>query len=186
MFAPTSTRFLNELKRRRQVFNKPIVARLHVPPDLKWWYWQEFGTATRGETPYASGSAYPIRPINADYLKFPDPENKYGSDPRLELPESDGYARWFIVKAHPGIRPRRMVRQALSDIRQMAGHQLLPAIATFDPTIVRAVLQQVMEQAKVMIVESFDKNLPGNRSDGRLGGQSAADVFAEQATITIH
>src|SRR6478752_1499987 len=101
----TNGAFGAHLQRRIEAWHgRKIGARIRVPPELSWWYWQEFGTATRGDQPQASGHTYPIYPVNAKMLSWPG-----ASGQRVF---SHG------VPAHPGIPPRRSVTKVLDDIRQ--------------------------------------------------------------------
>jgi hypothetical protein len=178
-----STRFLKELQRRRDSF-KPVSARLSVPPDLKWWYWQEYGTAISGEPGKASGRTYKIKPINYAYLKFPDPEGVYGSHEGLD--KGDGYARRFFVKAHPGVKPTHMIRSVLDEIEQLAKFDIVSALVrgNYETEAVRQhLLSFTMEQVKSIIVRSISQNLLGYRPDGRLGSKTAAQDFEQRAFI---
>lgn len=183
-FTFKSLRFLDELQRRRTVF-QPVASRLQVPPDLRWWYWQEFGTAISGEPGKASGHTYEILPINSRYLKFPDPEGRYQS--HAGLPSGDGYVRMFSVKAHPGVKPTHIIRSVLEDIQQFAKRDILAELvrAGYDTSVVKAHLKSyTMDVIKSIIVRSISQNLTGYRPDGRLGGKTAAQDFEERAFIT--
>src|SRR5438445_444717 len=101
-----STKLLDELRRRKQEFAQPIRARIRVPSDLRWWYWQEFGIP----------HSYPIRPINAKMLVFPDSR-------------TGGTVVTPYVN-HPGLKPRRMVSKVLEPIGQMAARNFVTAMLT--------------------------------------------------------
>jgi hypothetical protein len=174
MIAFKSTRWLKELERRRREFSRPIKARIIVPPELRWWYFHEYGTALRGETPYASGHTYEIHPIRADWLQWPD-EN-----------EPDGFRRQFVVKAHPGVRATHMIRSVLDDIAQLARTDLMSAMLSggFRADVVRGrLLEQTMHDAKNIIVASIAQHLHGTRPDGKLEGRYAHEVFEQKAEI---
>jgi hypothetical protein len=145
---------------------------LRVPPELSWWYWQEFGTAASGEEGRSSGHTYRIVPVNARVLSWPDGQG--GRVVRAEVP------------AHPGIKPRRAVRQVLPDIREemaSAVHQAFLHKAVDDPTRLSASFVTAMEDAKKRIVESMQTQIPGTRQDGKLAGRSASQEFNDNAEV---
>lgn len=173
MFTVKSKNFLKELRRRRRAFGARISGRITVPPELSWWYYQEFGTATLSEL-HPSKRWYRIDPVNAKVLSWPDPNEPGGRT-----------FREFTF--HPGVRPRAIVRQVLSQIRNGAAQDLEASMLSggFRPEIVKQrLLDKTMVEALKAIVRSMAVELPGTRPDGgKLEGQSAADVFESGAQI---
>lgn len=165
-----------------QEFSGHISARLVVPEELRWWYFHEFGSATFNEK-HPTG-AYPIVPITAPYLKFPNPEGKYISSEMFSHFD-DGFTRRFKVM-HPGVRPTHMITLVLDDIRQMAATEIVQAMVSsrYSKDAVRErLVQVVLQQAKQIIVESIEAHLEGQREDGKLHGRSAGEVFNDYAVV---
>jgi len=173
MFTVKSKLFLKELRRRRRAFGPRISGRITVPPDLSWWYYHEFGTATLSEL-HPSKRWYRIDPVNAKMLSWPDPNEPGGRT-----------FRPFTF--HPGVRPRAIVRQVLGEIRQGAARDFESSMLAggFNPEIVRQrLIDKTLVEALKAIVRSMAAELPGTRADGgKLEGQSAADVFQNGAQI---
>jgi hypothetical protein len=178
MFAAkvVSTKFLAELKARAKSFKqRRISAVLTVPPDLRWWYWLEFGTALRGETgktptgyEKASGHPYPIVPVDAPILSFP---TEFGQ-------------RFAMSVVHPGIRPRKSVTKAIPEIMEKAHVDIVNALITKGfrySSIKDALVQKSLPRAKELIAENLLKDAPNVRPDGRLEGDTAGDTFAVYA-----
>jgi hypothetical protein len=169
-------RFTERLERRIAALNKAdrVAARIEAPPELRWWYWLEFGTASRGDAGRASGNYYEIDPVNAEVLRFP-----YGGEMVL---------RDHVD--HPGIRPHRSITKALPQIREATQsliHQYLQAGAADNPKELQDALLDSVSNAKALIVESMAVNIPGHREvepeRGRLGGASAAEAFEAMAKV---
>jgi hypothetical protein len=177
----TSTKFVDELKARARSFRTTkVAARLQVPSDLSFWYWLEFGTATRRspEAPYGGGTSsnYLIKPIQR------------GDSSTLEAlhwgPEGGGVFAAQVM--HPGIRPHPFVRPALNKIMQQFGKDLAAAFADggFRTNVIRETLMnETMVFAKALIVKNLASAAPGTRPDGHLLGQTAAEVFDEESEI---
>lgn len=141
-------------------------ATVHVPDDLKWWVYQEYGTAT-----YIGGSSYSIDPVNADALSFPGP---------------NGEKIFAKHVNHPGIPPRHPVQKAMPAITRTCQEHVSQAFregAADDPALLQTAVSLAVLQAKEEIVTSLAENIPGTRIDGKLLGQSASSVFDEQATV---
>jgi hypothetical protein len=174
MLEVRSLKLLDELARRRRTLQgRPISGRITVPEELKWWYWHEYGTRP-----------HKIEPRNADYLKWPDPEGKYG-DAVFGL--NDGYARFFSVN-HPGFRAKHMVASVL---HEHLDRWSTSCVATFvgngynRKALEDFVKGRVLTDALSRIVARIREALPGtNAETGKLRGASAADVFAQNARIT--
>lgn len=150
-----------------------LSARVTVPPELKWWYWNEFGTAARGDTSRgASGSAYPIDPINKELLSFPTEEGQ------------------VVAKHvdHPGIHPHRFVQNSLPGIMDFARVNIKGAFirSHLEAEAVRIQLMEVvMPEAISEIARFMFFALPGTRMGeySGLNGQVASDVFEREAKI---
>lgn len=146
-------------------------AKLVVSDESKWWYWQEFGTASQGD---AGGSSYTIDPVNATELRFP----------------AGGKMQYKAQVHHPGVKPRRSVTKALPDVNALLGsavHEAFESGALDDPGILQDALMTVMTEGKALIVQSIADNVPGVRAlepeQGRLGGMTAAEAFDADANV---
>lgn len=186
MFTAKSTRFLAELARRHREFaQKPIRARIVIPEDMKWLWYQEYGTGLAGP----SHSTYKIRPKFKDWLQWPDPEDKYsGLNPAVFGTPGQGVARRFVVSAHPGVKPTHMVRNAIPDAARAVLKDFANSLVAsgWNRQVVKVRLTTVsMVEAKHIITLSIEESLPGRRTDeyAKLGGKSAAEVFDTAATI---
>jgi hypothetical protein len=168
-------RFTEHLDRRIAAYKGAVAAaRIEAPPELKFWYWTEFGTATRGEAGHSSGFSYDIDPVDAEALRFP----------------LGGEMVMFDHVDHPGIRPHRSIRKVLPEIHQVVQErvrQALRAGGTDNPQKLREAMVDATTAAKALIVDSMAVNVPGRRElepeRGRLGGLSAAEVFEAKATV---
>jgi hypothetical protein len=172
-------RFTERLERRIAALNKAdrVAARIEAPPELRWWYWTEFGTAAVGDKDRASGNYYEIDPVDAEVLRFP-----YGGEMVL---------RDHVD--HPGIRPHRSITKALPQIREVTQsriHQALQAGAADAPKKLQEAVFDALNApggAKDLIVQSMAVNIPGHREvepeRGRLGGASAAEAFEAMAKV---
>lgn len=148
-------------------------ARVTVPPELKWWYWNEFGTASRGDTERgASGNFYPIDPVNKKLLSFPTEEGQVVA----------------LHVDHPGIHPHRFVLNSLPGIMDFARINVRTAFIRSggDVEAVRIQLMEVvMPEAITEIARFMFFALPGTRMGeySGLNGQVASDVFEREAKI---
>jgi hypothetical protein len=189
----TSTLFIKELQARRRAFQGAMIAaRIQVPSDLQWWYWLEFGTASRQDANApvtGSGAPYIIKPVNALSLYFPHANNPNSafrtpfSAPGGETAPGPDDGRFASVVVHPGVRPHPFVRGTLGPIMRMVAEGFAQAAkGGLRPNVFQTYLvNEIMPQAIEMIAESLDAVAPGTREDGRLDGNSAADVFREEA-----
>jgi hypothetical protein len=164
--------FLAKMQERMAKWSgtKRIAARIEVPYELRWWYFHEYGTAPH-RIPVGGAQSGVI-------LVFP-----YG-----------GVLQVRDEVNHPGVRARHMVgtvEPLIQDQLKAKVHALLTEYGANDPEKLREVVLESAEEAKKLIVESIAQNLPGDpgraaqfpESPGKLGGQSAASVFEEQATV---
>lgn len=173
-------KFVEQVEARaRKWADTKISARITVPDELVWWYWQEFGTAASGDAGRASGHTYEIVPVKAKYLIYPYQGKKVMT---------------LKVEAHPGIKPRRSVTKALPDIRdntKTTVRQALHQGGADHPELIREAILEATLAAKRRIVASIAENITGTRvgdpdnfiSPGRLGGETAASVFDSQAQV---
>jgi hypothetical protein len=177
---PKSMKFVDELRKRATSFrNAQIAARIQVPSDLSWWYFLEYGTASRQDAsaPYrGSGEKYPIDPIdrgdssaNLDMLKFPG---------------KDGESIYRAHVEHPGIRPHPFVRTTLPAIRQFAKQDLIMALKGAGGmragNLKLQLLNNTMPRAIEMIGETLATVAPGTRDDGKLQGNTAAEEWLDE------
>jgi len=145
-----------------------VAGKLTLPPEMKWWYYHEFGTAT----------AYPIDVIFAKDLRLPEtaqyPEAIYV--PRVGPP---------YTEMHPPIAARHMVGKVVDDILKYAAQTIGVALrGNLDPQVAHeALMTQVLPYAVDKITDSFAEQLPGTSVEGRLQGESAAEAFAANVRI---
>jgi hypothetical protein len=169
MFKFKSTKFLAEIKRRREAVSAAVIsARIRVPEEHVWWYWHEFGTASRATMGTANAQGYQIVPLNADILSFPTAGE-----------------RVFTHKVwHPGVYPRAIVRKVINQIVAEAFTDIAEPLAQGKLDLVRQILlERSIVRAKELIAHSMAQELIGTRVDGKLEGRDAASVFTEQAEI---
>ena len=163
-FEVTSERFLSELERRAEAVaaSEPIISRIVVSDDLRWWYFQEFGT-TR---------FYPIFPVAAKALSWPA--------------EGGGKVVVGHVDKHPPLKARHMVSSVLERIEEEIQSSVMQALVSsgYEAQAVQIELRtSLMPRVKSIIAESFEQQLPGVRPDGKLGGRTAAQAFEDDATV---
>lgn len=172
----TSLKFISELQARARSFaNQNVSATLMVPSDLAWWYWLEFGTAGRQspDAPYRSsyGGTYPIDPVNADALSFPP-------SPGAE----------HVIRAHvdhPGIRPRAFVRTAIGELSKKGLNvtQDMLDLGFRLSVLKQSIFNALDYDAKEQVAKELEAAAPNTREDGKLDGNSAAEVFLEEAYV---
>lgn len=156
---------LEELKQK--FMGKVISAKITVPDELKWWYYQEHGTA----------APYEIDPVNAKALRLPataaHPEEI--SVPHVGPPYTD---------LHPPIAAKHMVERVKDEIVAHLCAAVTEVPDHYEPEAYHsALLDNTMPYAVDKIAESFDEQLPGTEPDGRLSGESAGEAFAAGAEI---
>lgn len=180
---------------------KVLAARLTVPPELAWWYWNEFGTA--GETQPAEFnkvSQWSTGPITGPTGAPTSYKIKASGINALELVFRTGEGTLFRGEevTHPGIRPSRNVQKALPmiQLRIMEGvRSTIKAGLLDNPTLILGTFKNSLEQAKTLITEQMQKNMgkptgrPPIKEDsfdrdlGRLEGRPAHTVFAGAAVV---
>lgn len=162
MITITGGGFKAELQRRRERLSTagPVGVLLWAPDSVRWWYFQEFGTA----------GGYSIDPVNAKLLRWPEPS-------------AQGGWRTATHVTHPGVPATKFVSRVLADIEAMAGTSIMNALlgSDYDMAAVQAaLLDEIGPEAKRLIVESMAEQLPQKRAadtGGKLDGESPADVF---------
>lgn len=182
-------------KLSKEFKDKKLKATLVVGPEASFWKYLEFGTATRrGESvqgaPDAAefgvtgpGSEYEIHPHGNYPLRFPDKENVYSG---LEH-NAEGEALADAILHHPGISPTAFLRSQLADIADHFSALVKQSVeqSGIALTSFKAALMPSMTIAKSLIVDSLSKAASGTRPDGKLQGQTAAEVFDSATTIRI-
>lgn len=168
--ASISKRYLQVIQQRaeRWAAVKNVVANIHVPEDMIWWYYNEFGTANLG---VKGGKTYPIPSVGTTPMTFPD---------------ASGALITRLKVNHPGIKASHMVGRIEEEIRSYLVHAVIELLPTgdFNPsTFKQGLLETIMVRVKELIKDSFATHLTGIRPDGKLNGKSAAEVFDEQATV---
>lgn len=174
---PFSGAFLELLKQRRQQFASiKMAAQITVTPELAWWYWQEFGTAIRGDAGRASGRTYD-NPTGPTGFAFPD----------AIIPNAPGgYRVGEQLLNQPGIYGKHFVEQSIPSIMKFAGRNLMEAghESGYNPVVMRTdLLTNTMPTAINIIANTIAGALPGTRTDGKLHGDSAAGVFEREAKV---
>lgn len=159
-----------------QLSSTKIAAEIVVPDSMSWWYWQEFGTATRGDAGYASGRTYddPSEPTG-----FAFPDALYPNAP-------DGYRVGEQLHNQPGIFPAHFVQSRIKTIMQFVGHSFFESghNSKYDPEAIRAdFLENVMPNTIGIIAQSMAEALPGVRATGKLHGGTAAGAFETEAKV---
>lgn len=167
---------MSKIQERRSKWSAgKLGAKIVVPPELEWWYWLEFGTASRGD---AGGPSYSITPVDSTYLVFPQ----------------EGATTFSKGVQHPGVAPRRSVTKVLPNIETDTLQKINAALhagAADDPALMQDALMSAVMQAKALIVDSISVNIPGTRpvnvkypkQSGKLLGNTAASVFDSAAQI---
>jgi hypothetical protein len=177
--ATTRGLFLQQLKKRQEAWSQAkLSARITVPPELDWWYWNEFGTATKADPGRGSGHTYSIEPKDAKALAFPG---------------ANGTVITARVDAHPGIKPSRSVAESRAQIDELLKSIVGQAVAQYadNPQEIQRVLHTVAEQAVDIISDALSQNLNGVRNAdplfpnqmGKLHGQRPGDVFKQNASV---
>lgn len=172
--------FLSIIKTRQQQWQSvggSLAAQIIVPPDMKWWYWQEFGTAQRGDPGRASGVPYDVLPVDAKAIRFPD----------ARVPNTaDGSRVQAALYNQPGIPPKHFVTRSLAAIIFTAAmnFQEVGRKTQYDVEAIRTdLLTRTMVQAKDKITAAMAESLTGVRIDGKLHGLPAAALFESNAQI---
>ncbi len=165
-------RFQRRAEELKAISQKPLGMKITVPKGYEWWFYQEYGTAVRGDQPYASGDTFDIIPKDGETLKFE------GLDGKTVYPKE--------VTDHEGIYPKRYIRSIRRDIQRAQRRVIMELIKTGHLTKanIKQALREAMRETKSLIVDSMDRALPGTNPDGKLGGETAASVFERVSRIT--
>lgn len=190
-FSVKSGGYLEELKRRAsKASSKGFGARVTVPEDMKWWVYQEFGTATRRENDPTT-EKYTIKPVRAKSLEFMGDEGEPIRVDRVEphLHEDKTTGQWYMKGGHPGVYPQYMVGGALDDIGQIMVRDVCTSLieSRFDLEAAKeTLLETTMPKVKELITERFDELLSKTMEPlhPKLEGRGAGQVFDEEAVIT--
>jgi hypothetical protein len=122
-----------------------------------------------GKAPRDSDGFYEITPVYAKDLVFPG---------------LDGGKVYTKHVWHPGVFPKHFVTNAIDQIRTEMATKLVPLIAKGEMAQAQELLlNEVMKHALEYIVENIASDVPGTRSDGRLGSHTAADNFMQGAEL---
>lgn len=211
----TSTKLIANLTQLKSEFaGRSITARLSVPPELSWWYFQEFGTASglgSGEGGFSEGGIsmrdiagakeggqwYLIGHERFGFLSWPT-EDGGASLPSNRNGDLDGHSHSFNGKNyrfdnvfHPGVTtPLAFVRRALADIQVQSRHLCIQSLHENDysfDALSETMSNTVMPVVRALIAASMESSgLKNDRTDGgKLApGESPADLFQSQAYIT--
>jgi len=159
-------------RRARELTQKQFKLRITVPPGYEWWFYQEYGTAVRGDKPYASGDTFDIVPKDGETLKFLNEGGKF------IFPKE--------VTDHEGLYPKRYIRNSQKEIRREQRLIIKDLILSgrLTKVDVAKTLRTAMNVTKRIIIEAMSRALPGTNPDGKLAGKTAASVFNRVAKIT--
>jgi hypothetical protein len=172
--------FFSQLAQRKKELGSvtSISASIVVPDSMKWWIWQEFGTATRGDPGHASGQSYEILPVKGKALRWPN-----ATSPT----EEDGSRIQPFVEAHPGIPSHHFVTKSLQDILQTAHKHFSEALHQGKvwslEAVKNALITRTMPAAIHRISIEMMREIPDARPDGRLDGLHAYEVWERDAKV---
>jgi hypothetical protein len=183
----TSLKLVDHLQAKaKKAAGARVSAAIRVPDELSWWYFQEFGTASRMDadapTGTEHGEGYPILPVNGKGLKLP----AGGEYPTETVVPAVGPPHTLM---HPGVHPKSFVRSILGEIGSTATRAVIQSIgeSQLDVDAVREVLVgEVMPKIVDMIADSMAASgLAQRRTDGegKLGAESPSEVFRDKAEI---
>jgi hypothetical protein len=192
MFKFTSAKLVINLdKVKSNMAGRKASARITVPPDMDWWFYQEFGTAThfneeKVEMPVGvaqielpgttAPSGYQITAKNGKLLRLPI---------TIEFPEA-----WegFSVH-HPGVSPKAFIRRILPEIQKQSAEAMATALieSGYNITSVQeALMTEIMPAILADITNSMAEQLNAGTdrdSPGKLGHADPASVFHSAASI---
>lgn len=179
MFTVKSTKLSKNLERMRSQFTgiNKLSFKLVVPPEMIWWFWQEFGTAMYAERGTKAGNE----------VGYDVPNASNGDAKTLRF--YDRTLGQFRLAKHTfvfGIPAHHMVTDSLPEIELTIKASIPKAFreADYDLNKIHDILlTEMMPKIKEIIREAFATKLDlPSRPNGRLE-QSAADEFEQKATI---
>jgi hypothetical protein len=168
--------FLTQIKARAAKWKSvpsTVAARIVVPPELSWWYFQEVGVP----------HGYMIHGTAA----------RQGE---IAFPSSGGQVVAPFVN-HPGLKARHMVGSVMPEVRMDAHATLAEYMANGgadNPAGLQLAIMESAGRAKKLIAGSFEQQLPSPprpepdptyaaTQSGKLGGAKAAEVFSALAQV---
>lgn len=174
MFTVESGSFLNSLQKMQNSFQGLDVLSfdLVVPPEMVWWYWQEFGTALFAEKGTDNPYGYTIVPKNAKALRFYD---RNVGDFRI--------AKEVFVY---GIPAHHMVTNSLPEIRVTIKGYVAQAMkeSGYDMLALKEILlTKMMPEIKEIVRQAFEAALDNSPRPGGKLDVPAAVEFENKATI---
>jgi hypothetical protein len=178
MFTVKSTRLKLTLRRLQQQWRSAgkIAAVIRVPPEMIWWYWQEWGTGVYAE----KGT----KPGNEVGYFVPAPENTEANI--LLFYNQDGQLIYREEVFVFGIPAKHMVGSVEKDAREILKEGTRKALKErgYNPEALRShLLDELMPRIKELIRRSFESNLSSEARDrGRLP-VSPAEEFESKAKI---
>jgi hypothetical protein len=177
MFTVRGTKFKQQLQTMQAEFSgKRISAKITVPPEMLWWYWQEFGTASFAERGTTAPSGYEVpslaNQVEGKYLYF--------------VSRQDGAAHIRHSVFVLGIPAKHMVTLSIPDIQKRVKEDTAIALKQggYDFNYLRDYfISQTMPAIKEIIRQSFQDQLATTtRETGRLD-VTAAEEFEAKAEI---
>ena len=176
---------------KSRLTGRKMSARITVPADLDWWFYQEFGTATHFDE-----EAFEMPP-GVTTLPLPNTHSPGGyiipaaPGKTLRLPVTMHFPDAWEGPAvnHPGVSPKAFIRRILPVIHKKSSEAVAMALVEgkYDPGYVQQVLlTETLPEILVDITDSMALALHSSSdrdTPGKLGSQSPADVFESSATI---
>ncbi len=154
---------------------------IHTPPELNWWYYNEFGTATKREGMGAPTPMYEIPGYGVSIFTYKGEHHrrKAGVNP----------------VHHPGTHASHAVALAQPEYQAAVKDSIKVGLAhgaLDDPTEMKKSLHAGVEGAKKVIAKQYDALLQHNdyhsapggiEGTGKLQGRKASDVYSELAEV---
>jgi hypothetical protein len=175
VFTVKSKLFVKQLQAMRERLHgaNRLAFRIVVPPEMAWWYWQEFGTALYAERETSNPTGYTIKPKAGVALKFFD--------------RGSGEFRFANEVFVYGIPAKHIVEESIPEIHIVVKHDAIQAFkqSGYNPHEMRDILlNNMMPKIKEIIKLAYEVKLSNTpRPGGRLEGTTAADEFEAKAVI---
>lgn len=167
MFTLKSNKLINRLTALSAALSgRRPAARIVVPEELAWWYYQEFGTV----------GGYTIAAEDGKFLRLP----AAGIHPNPTFRDS-------VI--HPGVSPKSYIRDILPEVYVVAARAATQALmeSGYSADAVQSVLMgTVLPEIKERIADSMSRALHQHRTaddPGKLGVEEPAEVFRNSAEI---